>query len=207
MEIKDILKNRRTELNLTMKELSVKVGVSEGTISRWESGEISNMKRDKIVALADALQISPSVIMGWDDNKDTHSNVSPSPLHSTGTIPVVGRVAAGEPIFAEENIIKYIDVPEKWSNEEYFGLVISGDSMEPKINDKDVVIIHRQEDAESGEIVIATINGDDAVCKRLTKYANGIALLSINPNYDPIDVTGREDFRIIGKVVQLRRDI
>ena len=66
MEVKDILKNRREELGLTMKEVAEKVGVSEGTISRWESGEISNMKRDKIVALANALQISPAVIMGWE---------------------------------------------------------------------------------------------------------------------------------------------
>ena len=68
MDIKDILKNRREELNITMKELSKKVGVSESTISRWESGDIANMKRDKIVLLADALSISPSVIMGWNDN-------------------------------------------------------------------------------------------------------------------------------------------
>ena len=81
MGIKDILKNRRNELNLTMKELSAKVGVSEGTISRWESGEIANMKRDKIIALADALQISPAVIMGWDDDKVSQSNVS-SPSRS-----------------------------------------------------------------------------------------------------------------------------
>lgn len=67
MDVKDIIKTRREELGLTMKELAVKVGVSEGTISRWESGEISNMRRDKIVALANALKISPSVIMEWEE--------------------------------------------------------------------------------------------------------------------------------------------
>ena len=67
MEVKDILKSRRQELNLTMKEVATSVGVNEGTISRWESGDIANMKRDKIMALAKALQISPAVIMGWDD--------------------------------------------------------------------------------------------------------------------------------------------
>lgn len=66
MEIKDILKNRRIELGLTMKEVSEIVGVSEATISRWESGDIANMRRDKIVALANALQMSPAVIMGWE---------------------------------------------------------------------------------------------------------------------------------------------
>lgn len=75
MEIKDILRNRREKLNMTMKELSLKVGVSESTISRWESGDIANMKRDKIALLADALSISPSIIMGWDDPKQEPSFV------------------------------------------------------------------------------------------------------------------------------------
>lgn len=70
MEVKDIIRNRREELGMTMKELAEKVGVSEGTISRWESGEIANMKRDKIVALANALGLSPSVIMGWGEEPE-----------------------------------------------------------------------------------------------------------------------------------------
>ena len=67
MEIKDIIRNRRVELELTMKQLAEKVGVSEGTISRWESGEIANMRRDKVKALADALGTTPAVIMGWEE--------------------------------------------------------------------------------------------------------------------------------------------
>ena len=67
MNINDILKNRRLELELTMKQVADMVGVSEGTISRWESGDIANMRRDKIVALARALQVHPGVIMGWEE--------------------------------------------------------------------------------------------------------------------------------------------
>ena len=67
MEVKDIIRQRRIELNMTMRELADAVGVSEGTISRWESGDIANMRRDKIVALADALRITPGVIMGWEE--------------------------------------------------------------------------------------------------------------------------------------------
>lgn len=74
MAIKDILKNRRIELHLTMKEVADKVGVSEGTISRWESGDIENMRRDKIMALAKALQISPAVIMEWEDPTTVHTD-------------------------------------------------------------------------------------------------------------------------------------
>ena len=66
MEVKEILKKRRLELGLTMKEVADKVGVSEGTISRWESGEIANMRRDKIISLASALKLTPSIVMGWE---------------------------------------------------------------------------------------------------------------------------------------------
>ena len=86
MEIKDVLKNRRVELGLTMKELSKKVGVSEGTISRWESGDIENMRRDKIAALANALDISPSVIMGWDDQPSPDSCESFSSCHNADAV-------------------------------------------------------------------------------------------------------------------------
>lgn len=69
-DLQNFLKQRRVEMGLTLKEVSQKVGVSEGTISRWESGDIENMRRDKIVAYAKALDISPAVIMGWDEAND-----------------------------------------------------------------------------------------------------------------------------------------
>lgn len=67
MEVKDILKNRRIDLGLTLKEVADKVGVSEATVSRWESGDIANMRRDRIAALASVLDVSPGVIMGWEE--------------------------------------------------------------------------------------------------------------------------------------------
>lgn len=67
-DIKEIIKNRRIELGLTLKEVATAVGVNEGTVSRWESGNITNMKRNKIAALAKTLQIPPTTIMGWEDD-------------------------------------------------------------------------------------------------------------------------------------------
>lgn len=69
-DIKDVIKNRRKELGLTMKEVAEAVGVSEATVSRWESGDIGDMKRSRIAALAKVLRISPNVIMGWKDEED-----------------------------------------------------------------------------------------------------------------------------------------
>jgi transcriptional regulator with XRE-family HTH domain len=74
IEVKDLLKNRRRELGYTMKDVANKVGVSEGTISRWESGEIQNMRRNNIVALSKMLKLSPDLIMGWDMNNNQDSN-------------------------------------------------------------------------------------------------------------------------------------
>ena len=89
------------------------------------------------------------------------------------------------------------------------GLKIKGDSMTPTICDGDVVIVRQQDDAESGDIVIATINGDEATCKRLRKYKEGIELISVNPSYDPFEFSNQEiidkPVKIIGKVVESRR--
>ena len=91
---------------------------------------------------------------------------------------------------------------------EYFGLKIKGHSMEPRIVNGDTVIVRKQDDAEDGDIVIAIVNGDDGVCKRLKKYTDSIVLVSLNPAYEPMIFTSEEQVskpvRIIGKVVELR---
>ena len=202
MEVKDIIKNRRLELNLTMKEVANKVGVSEGTVSRWESGEIANMRRDKIVSLANTLNISPSIIMGWNTTDKTDS--PPSTV-----INVYGRVAAGTPIDMSDDVQGTVEItPAMARKGEYFALQISGDSMEPRIFDGDLVIVRRTPDVESGAIAIVTINGKDATCKRLIKYADRIQLLSINPKYPPMDFSakGVEELpiRVIGQCEEVR---
>lgn len=197
MEIKDIIYNRRIELGLTMKQVADAVGVSEGTISRWESGDIANMRRDKIAALAKTLLLSPATIMGWEEKPEIRSK----------QIPVYGRVAAGIPIEAVENIIDFEEIPVDWKGE-YGCLVIQGDSMSPRILDGDRVVVKRQPDADSGDIVIAIINGHDGVCKKLIKHADGIVLQSLNPAYEPMYFSKESQesvpVRIWGKVVELR---
>lgn len=208
MEIKDILSQRRKELNLTMKQVAERVGVSEGTISRWESGKIADMRRDKIMAYAQALNISPAVIMGWDESG---SSSSAQKNHHTGKrIPVLGRVAAGIPIDAIADVLDWEEISDDMSSTgEFFGLRIKGDSMQPRIVEGDVVIVRQQQDAESGDVVIVQVNGDQAACKRLAKYASGISLISFNPAYEPMNFTNAEieqlPVTIIGKVVENRQ--
>lgn len=204
MEIKDIIKNRRIELGLTMAEVAKQVDVSEGTVSRWESGNISNMRRSKISALAKVLDLSPGVIMGWDE--DPHaSNITP--LSSLHMIPVVGNIAAGKPILAQENIIGYIPTDIK-NPGEYFYLHVEGDSMiNVGIVDGSDVLIRKQNCAENGQIVACFVNGDSATLKRFKQLDDTIFLMPENSKYEPIIIKGA-DFetgyaRILGVAVEV----
>ncbi len=204
MEIGEKIKMLREQKGLTLEELGNKVGVGKSTIRKWELGIIANMKRDKIAILADALNVSPAYLMGWDSKESVDIKKV-----AGVKINVLGRVAAGIPIKAVEDIIDTEEISEEMaSTGEFFGLKIKGDSMEPRIYDGDVVIVRQQDDADSGDIVIAMVNGDDATCKRLVKYATGIGLISLNSKYSPMMFTeediSKKPVRIIGKVVELR---
>ena len=202
-DIKMLIRNRRVELGLTMKDVAKAVGVSEGTVSRWESGNISNMRRDRLFALSRVLHLSVDDLMGWKEETSAFTR------SSAVRIPVLGRVVAGIPLEAVEEILDWEEIPQAMADSgSYFALQVKGDSMEPKISDGDVVIVRQQEDVESGEVAIVLVNGEDATVKKIKKTSGGIQLLPTNPTYDPIFYTAEEaetlPVRIIGKVVELR---
>ena len=109
MEIKDALKKRRLELGLTLLDVANKIGVSEATVSRWESGNIANMRRDKIAMLAKTLKISPAIIMGWEE-EDELSGIEGISSISKKRLPLLGNIACGEPIYASEDRESYVEV-------------------------------------------------------------------------------------------------
>jgi repressor LexA len=195
MTIGEKIKARRIELGWSQQTLADKMDyTSKSTITRIEKGN-NDVAQKNITKFAEVLGVSIAYLMDWEED-DTPTNRK---------IPVLGRVAAGIPIDAIEEIIDYEEVDDRLASlGDLFGLKIKGDSMMPRICDGDVVIVQKQDTADSGDIIIATINGDDAVCKRLQVYSNAILLYSLNPAYASIDVTGRTDFHIIGKVVELR---
>lgn len=182
-------------------DLSKDLDVPYTTVTDWINGK-TYPRIDKIEAMAMYFHVQKSDLVEKHIENDTNE--------SKGfRIPVLGRVAAGIPIEASEEIIDWEELPLSMrSKGDFFGLRIKGDSMEPRIEDGDTVIVRRQNDAEDGEIVIALVNGDDGVCKRLKKYADGIALVSLNPAYSPMYFSAAEQeskpVRIIGKVVELR---
>lgn len=203
MEIRDILKARRTELGLTQLDVANAVGVSEATVSRWESGDIANMKRSRIAALASVLKISPSIIMGWNENPEIRlpSDDIIIPMPTMRKIPLVGSIACGTPILAEENCEGEVDVPDHVRAD--FALRCKGDSMiNARIFDGDIVYIRQQEAVEHGEIAAILID-DEATLKRVYIYDDCISLEAENPQYRPMVYRGEEmnNIRILGKAV------
>jgi repressor LexA len=122
-------------------------------------------------------------------------------------IPIIGRVAAGLPLLAQENIEEMIQLPKDWAPAGAFLLKVQGNSMEgAHILDGDYVLVHPQETAVNGEIVVALI-GDDATVKRFFRTDRGISLKAENPGYRPIEIERSEAtaFKVIGKVMGVLR--
>ena len=210
------IKERREELKMTQQELADKLGYkNKSSIAKIETGT-NDIVQSKVVEFAKVLDTTVADLMGWTVAEEAARAIASSAkqalkeLKKGVVINVLGRVAAGIPIDAIEDIIDTEEIPEEMAKTgEFFGLQIHGDSMTPGICDGDIVIVRQQDDAESGDIVIATINGDEATCKRLRKYKDGIELISNNPSYSPFEFNNQEieekPVRIIGKVVELRR--
>ena len=154
---------------MSNKDLAKKLDVSPSTVSMWITRN-NSPRMDKIEKMCS--------IFGCTRTDLLEEKTIP-PKKKGVIINVLGRVAAGVPIEAITDIIDTEEITEEMARTgEFFGLQIRGDSMEPKISDGDVVIVRQQDDAETGDIVIATINGDEATCKRLRKYRDGIELIS-----------------------------
>lgn len=204
MQIGDRIKNRRTEIGLTLKEVAEQIGVKEATVQRYESGNIKTLKQETIAKIAQVLKVSPSYLMGWDEDP-LPSNVTP--LSSLPMIPVVGNIAAGQPILAQENIIGYIPTDIK-NPDEYFYLHVEGDSMiNAGIPDGSDVLIRKQNCAENGQIVACFVNGDSATLKRFKQLNDTVFLIPENSNYEPI-IVKCNDFetgyaRILGVAVEV----
>lgn len=195
--MENYLAKRRKELNLTQKDVAIAVGVSEGTVSRWESGLIANMRRDRIALYAQVLQTTPEFIMSGEC-EDIPVGFQPMP--NMAFVPRIGRIACGSPILAEQNVENYDSVPSSWHAD--FTLICAGESMMPRIHDGDLVAIRRQPVVENGEIAAVRID-DEATLKRVYSYPDRLVLQPENPAFAPIVLIGEEinSVSIEGKAV------
>lgn len=216
MTIGDILKDWRAQSGYSMDDVSKKTGLSKAYISILERNYNPSTKRPAIPSLETIRAIADA--MGEDVNRviellDGDQKVSLSPIPpgfqptpELSRVPRVGRIACGEPITAEENIEDYDDVPAKWHSD--FTLLCEGESMLPRIQDGDIVAIHKQPIVENGEIAAVRV-GTEATLKRVFVFSDHIELRAENPEYPTIIRIGEEmnDVVIEGKAVGLCRKI
>ena len=193
------LKKMRIEKNLTQTDIAKMIYISQPAYSKYEMGTASP-NPETLKKLAEVLNVSVDYLIGNDVPPERPGYVR---------IPVLGRVAAGIPIDAIEEVIDWEDISvNEVGNGEYFGLQIKGQSMEPKISDGDVVIVRRQPDVDSGDIAVVLVNGNDATVKRIKKSPQGVTLIPSNPAYEPMYYSNEEieslPVTILGKVVELR---
>ena len=215
MTLGDIIKRYRNDHALSMDAFSERSGISKAYISLLEKNRHPKTGKEISPSIQCIRQAAQGMNMDFDDlfalldGKVEVNTPQQSQAIQARKIPVLGRVAAGIPINAITEIIDTEEISEDMAKTgDFLALQIQGDSMEPKISNGDVVIVRQQDDAETGDTVIALINGDDAVCKRLRKYKEGLELISTNPSYAPLyfdeETIKNKPVKIIGKVVELR---
>lgn len=201
-----------------LKELRIASGETQADIAsmlgitRAAYTNIENEKREPdyetLKKLANHYSVSIDYLL--DNSIDFFSNSPPAPSRpGSKWVPVLGRVAAGTPIEAVEDILDYEEIDAKTAaSGEYFALQIKGQSMEPKISDGDVVIVRQQSVCNSGDIAVVLVNGDEATVKRIKKRPEGIMLIPSNPAYEPMFYSNEDieklPVKIIGKVIELR---
>lgn len=200
------LKNKREILDLSQQEVADYLGISKSAISRWESGDIKNMGIDKLKKLSEVLKIDPMTIVNYneylqdDDAYYVNEEQSIYYTNNVDRIPLLGRIAAGYPILAEENIEDYFNIDT--SLEADFCLKIKGDSMiDEGIYDGDIVFIRKQDTLENGEIGAILID-DEATLKTFYRDNGNVVLQPANKNYIPLVFTNG-NLRILGKLVAI----
>lgn len=201
MTIGTNIKRHRQAMGLTQDKLGEKIGVTGKAVSAWELGaKIPRM--NSIQRMAEVFGVSKSVLV------DDHPLSSISPIEY---IPILGRVAAGQGCFADNNIDSYQAVPSDLicSDEQYILLNVKGDSMSPKIEPGDRLLVQLMPSVDSGSYAVIMIDDEDGVVKKVCYSSNRIELISENPYYPPRVFEGSEisRVRVVGLVKYIFRKL
>jgi len=192
VKIGRLIKNRREALGLTQQELANLIDVSYSAVSRWEAGEVANMGRSKILALADTLRLSPVSIVSGEPVAE---------VIKTKRVPLLGTIAAGEPVLALEDCSTFVEINGDMLAD--FCLQVKGDSMiDARICDGDLVFVHSQPVVNNGDIAVVLID-NEATLKRFYKNNGGVILKPENTKYQPkyYSEDDLKSIRILGKAV------
>lgn len=215
MTVGERMKLRRKELGMSVDDIAIKIGKDRATVYRYEGSEIENMPIGVLNPLAKALNTTPAYLMGWEEKSTSSQTASPSLNQEVGTpynpkvhdIFILGQIAAGLPIYAEENIEGFT-YTDRNGGAEYFALKVKGDSMSAaQINDGNLIIVRVQNVVENGEIAVIRVNKEAATVKRFRQEGNTVHLIphSFNPEHQ-VQTYNLKNTKIdiIGKVVECR---
>lgn len=194
------IKKAREAADMTQEELGVICGTTKQSIFKYETGVVTNIPLDRLEKIAEALKVSPAYLMGWDESP-APSIPGILPLPAGRSYPLLGEIACGTPILADENISEYVQFPGDLDAD--FCLRCRGDSMvDARILDGDVVFIRKQPEVANGEIAAVLIDGE-ATLKRVYRSADALTLVAANASYAPMVYTGSQlaAVTILGKAV------
>ncbi len=202
------LKALRKEKGLTQDEFSKLSGIGRSAVSMYEAGKRAP-SYEVLSRLAQFFAVSTDYLLGNTDSVDPAGSQNDGMTHYTFKVPVVSRVAAGQPILAQQEIIdyEYIDERLRKGDAEYFCLVVKGASMEPTIHDGDTIVVRVQEQVENGQIAVVLVDGEDATVKEIKESNDGITLIGHNvgvyaPHFYSAQEVQQLPVKIIGRVVQ-----
>lgn len=200
------LKAKLIERDMNQNTLATLLGVSESTIGKWTLAKSMPRTMGLIERICAIFNVEKSYFL---EEQPPAPSATAGPRHGV-KIPILGRVIAGLPAYADQEIIGYDEITEERARTgEYFALIVRGDSMEPLFYEGDHVIIERQPDVDNGEIAIVGVDGDDATIKRIRKVDGGIILQPENRAYEPMFFSNKDIMErpvtIYGKVVEQRR--
>lgn len=197
----------RKQLGISADDVAKALNVSRATIFRYEKGDIEKVPGSKLEPLAKILHTTPAYLIGWEEDQSAQPSLPPDaiPYAPTQRIPILGRISAGLPLYAEEQIEGYTYTDLNHGGE-YFALRVHGDSMNAiRIYDGDLLIIRKQDVVEDGEIAVVMVNDDEATVKCWHRRENIVMLepKSTNPTHQMQIYDAKETpIRVIGKVVQ-----
>lgn len=207
MSVGERMKARRKQIGMSAEQIAEQLNISPSTVYRYENGDIEKMGIDKLTPIAKALRTTPAYLMGWDTpEQPLPPDAIPFDPTKGHRIPILGRISAGLPLYAEEHIEGYT-LTDLNGGAEYFALRVSGDSMNAiGINDGYLIIVRRQDEVEQGEIAVVMVGGDDATVKRFYSSETTVTLIpqSTNPEHKPqmYDLS-KTAIRVLGKVVKV----
>lgn len=199
------VKELRKQKHITQEELGKVLDIQKAAISKYENGR-AEPSTEVLKKMSAYFGVSIDYLLG-----NSPAKLSAQKLGRGVRIPVLGRVVAGIPIEAVEEILDYEEItPELAATGEFFALQVKGDSMLPKLEEGDIVIVKKQADVETGDIAIVLVNGDEATIKQVKKVIGGIMLYGFNPDvYEPHFYSNQQieelPVRILGKVIESRR--